>query len=334
MILITGATGWLGQRLILSVQDQYPTLPIRVLIRPGEPIPSSWAGRIEWVAGDLTNPDSLSAFFGQAEGGILFHCAGVIHPRRVADFYRVNQHGTRTLLTLASQAKVKRAVVVSSNSPCGCNPHPHHRFDESSPYHPYMHYGRSKMLMEQVVHEIAQTHALETVIIRAPWFYGPGQPDRQVTFFRMIQEGRVPLLGKGDNQRSMAYVDELANGLVLAAYSPKAAGQTYWIADEQPYRMTTIIDTIEQVLSTSFGRQVAHRRIHLPAWIGDVAMGCDALIQWVGWYHQKIHVLSEMNKTIACCTQKARQELGFQPSVTLEEGMRRSIQWAIDHQQF
>lgn len=234
MILITGATGWLGQRLVLALQHQYPTIPIRALIRTEEPIPSSWAGKIECVAGDLTKPDSLAPFFQQVEEGVLFHCAGIIHPHRVSDFYRVNQHGTHALLTVASQAKVKRAVVVSSNSPCGCNPHPQHRFDESSPYHPYMHYGRSKMMMEQVVHKIAQTHNLETVIIRAPWFYGPGQPDRQVTFFRMIQEGKVPLLGKGNNQRSMAYVDDLANGLILAAYSSHAVGQTYWIADEHP----------------------------------------------------------------------------------------------------
>jgi nucleoside-diphosphate-sugar epimerase len=49
----------------------------------------------------------------------------------------------------------------------------------------------------------------------------------------------------------------------------------------------------------------------------------------MGLYHQKIHVLSEMNKTIACSIDKARRELGYAPVVELEEGMRRSLAWCL-----
>jgi nucleoside-diphosphate-sugar epimerase len=56
----------------------------------------------------------------------------------------------------------------------------------------------------------------------------------------------------------------------------------------------------------------------------------DKLLQSAGMYHQKIHVLSEMNKTIACSVGKAERELGFQPKVDLEEGMRRSLQWCME----
>jgi nucleoside-diphosphate-sugar epimerase len=56
----------------------------------------------------------------------------------------------------------------------------------------------------------------------------------------------------------------------------------------------------------------------------------DATLQSLGFYHQKIHVLSEMNKTIACSVAKAERELGYHPTVGLEDGMRRSIQWCLD----
>ena len=152
-----------------------------------------------------------------ARDAVLIHTAGVIHPRRVREFYEVNVEGTRSLLEAAAAAGVRRAVVVSSNSPCGCNPSREHQFDESSPYQPYMNYGRSKMLMEQAVHEVQRSGRLEAVIVRAPWFYGPFQPPRQSLFFRMIRDGKAPIVGDGTNLRSMAYIDNLCQGLILAA---------------------------------------------------------------------------------------------------------------------
>ena len=192
-----------------------------------------------------------------------------------------------------------------------------------------MNYGRSKMRMEQAVLEAARA-GLETVIVRPPWFYGPDQPPRQTLFFRMVRDGKAPLVGSGDNLRSMAYVDNLAQGIVLAATHAAAAGQIYWIADRRPYAMREIIDTIERLLEEEFHIPVAHRRMRLPGFASTVAEAADAAMQAAGLYNQKIHVLSEMNKTIACSIQKAELELGYRPQVSLEEGMRRSIQWVLE----
>src|SRR5262249_30654053 len=151
---------------------------------------------------------------------------------KVSDFYAVNLEGTKNLLQAAGAAGMKRAVVVSSNSPIGCNPSRGHLFDENSPYHPYMNYGRSKMLMEQAVKEIQQSGKIETVIVPPPCFYGPFQPPRQGLFFRMIRDGKAPIVGDGGNLRSMAYIDNLCQGLLLAGAMPQAAGGIYWIADK------------------------------------------------------------------------------------------------------
>jgi nucleoside-diphosphate-sugar epimerase len=64
-----------------------------------------------------------------------------------------------------------------------------------------------------------------------------------------------------------------------------------------------------------------------------VAFGVDASLQAVGLYQQKVHVLSEMNKTIACTIEKAERELGYRPGIELREGMRRSIEWCLDNGQ-
>lgn len=336
-VLITGAAGWLGLNLVevlLKGIDGHPTLAkgfkglrIRCLLLPDQDEAELQAIHpdVEIVRGDVRSPASCAELCREAKGAALFHIAGLIHPRRVSEFYDINVKGTRTLLAAAAEAGVGRAVVMSSNSPCGCNPHRDHLFDEDSPFNPYMNYGRSKMLMEQEVGRVRGGGLLETAIIRAPWFYGPHQPPRQRLFFEMIRDGKGPIVGDGQNLRSMAFCENLAQGLILAAITPEANGRVYWIADERPYSMHEIMDTVERLLETEFGQKCRHQRMKLPGFASEVAWLCDKVLQGLGLYHQKIHVLSEMNKTIACSVERAKRELGYLPMVALEEGMRRSL---------
>ena len=90
------------------------------------------------------------------------------------------------------------------------------------------------------------------------------------------------------------------------------------------------MDTVERLMEEEFGLPVAHRRLRLPYLAGQVAQLADGTLQALGFYHQKIHVLSEMNKTIACSIAKAARELGYDPTVELEEGMRRSLAWWLE----
>jgi nucleoside-diphosphate-sugar epimerase len=340
-VLVTGAAGWLGLGLskvlaqgLEGIFDNqpFPTSPLRGLLsfNDSEGDLSSIAPEMELFRGDVKQPESLEPFFKRAEGGVLFHCVGVIHPRKIREFYEVNTKGTLNVLELAEKSGLKRVVVTSSNSPCGNNPHLDHLFDEQSPYNPYMGYGRSKALMEKEIQAKYENKPLETVIIRAPWFYGPFQPPRQTDFFVMIRDGRAPILGRGLNRRSMSYIDNLAQGLILAAQVPKASGKIYWLADHRPYSMVEIIDTVERVLEKDFGIKCRHKRMRLPSIISDIAEIVDFSLQKLGVYHQKIHVLSEMNKTIACSISLAEHELGYRPQVGLEEGMRRSVAWLMD----
>lgn len=334
--LVTGAAGWLGSRLARSLVHGLPDVPelaapgeraVRCLVRPGES--REHLGGDEVLEGDVTRPGTLEPIFRGMSGGTVFHCAGLIHPAlRVRDLYAVNVDGTRHVLEAARRAGVRRVIHVSSNSPLGCNPGRYHLFDEYSSYNPYMSYGKSKMQGELVVKEFAND--LEVVIIRAPWFYGPHQPARQTLFFRMIRDGKVPLVGDGENRRSMAYVDNLCHGLMLAERREKAAGRTYWISDRRPYTMNEIVGTIARLLEKEFGMTVKHGAIRLPWITGQIAQVVDFSLQAIGLYHQKIHVLSEMNKDIAGSIELAEKELGYTPAIELEEGMRRSLRWMLD----
>jgi nucleoside-diphosphate-sugar epimerase len=346
LAVVTGAPGWLGTRLVDVLLNGLPDVPslreprkdvtVRCLVHAGaDPAPlRALSERVEIVSGDLTDPGSLATLFQNARGATLFHAAAVIHPAHgTAEFRRVNVEGTRNLVAAATQAAVRRIVHVSSNSPIGTNRSTSELFDEHAPYNPYMGYGKSKKLAEEIVRGAHDRGELEAVIIRPPWFYGPGQPPRQALFFHMIRDGKAPIVGGGENRRSMAYIDNICQGALLCERVDAAAGQVYWIADRRPYPMTEIIDVIERVISRDFAVKVAGKRMHLPGVASEVAYGIDWMLQACGLYHQKIHVLSEMNKTIACSIEKAERELGYDPKIALEEGIRRSIRWMIDNQE-
>jgi nucleoside-diphosphate-sugar epimerase len=341
-ILVTGAPGWLGTRLVEVLLDGLPGVPalsppdaaqvIRCLVHPAvdpEPL-AARSPRLQTVAGDLADPAAARALCDGAAGAVLFHIAGVVHPTHgVAEFARVNVDGTRHLLDAARRAGVRRVVAVSSNSPFGFNPGPEDVFDEQAPYAPYMGYGRSKQRLEELVRAAQAAGDLEAVIIRPPWFYGPHQPARQTQFFRLIRAGRFPILGDGTQKRSMAYVDNICQGLLLVAATPAADGQAYWIADARPYAINEIVATVRQLLEEEFGLACARRALRLPAVVATAAGLADGALQALGRYNQPIHVLGEMSHTIACSIDKARRELGYAPTVALAEGMRESIRWCL-----
>ena len=334
LAIVTGAPGWLGTRLVRALREGLADVPslgpsdrkIRCLALPDVDVTELEQLGAEIVRGDVSDAASLEPLFADSEGATIFHAAGIIHPTKgLKQFHDVNVEGTRNMIEAAKKHHVRRFVHVSSNSPIGTNPTKDHVFDESAPYNPYMTYGKTKMLAEEIV--TRANSEIETVMIRPPWFYGPGQPPRQTLFFEMIRDGKGPLVGDGENRRSMAYVDNICQGLLLCEKVDAAKGQIYWIADRRPYPMSEVLDTVENVMKTDFGVACVGKRMRLPGFASDVAWLVDTTMQGAGVYHQKIHVLSEMNKTIACSIAKAEKELGYDPKVDLAEGMRRSLTW-------
>ena len=333
-VIVIGAGGWLGQAVVrglihgITGRDDLAGLSENVKIVAAD-LPSALSAmdtqgsRVEKVEVDVCDQNSYQNLNDYFEGALLVHVVGIIHPKNVKQFYQVNHEGSVNFLRYASGKGAKRAVVMSSNSPIGTNPYHEHVFDEKSEYHPYMGYGKSKMLLEKSL--ITESLSMEVVLIRAPWFYGVNQPARQKEFFEMIRSGKGPIVGSGNNRRSMVFTENLAQGIFLAAEKPNIDKEIFWVADERPYTMNTIIDTVERLMDEEFGLQCKHKRLRLPGLAAEVAYVVDATMQAVGLYHPKIHVLSEMNKTIACSITKAKKELGYKPQVALEEGMRQSL---------
>src|SRR5687768_10326240 len=122
LVLVTGAAGWLGSRLVKSLvhglpehdalKTPSPNLRIRCLVLPGQDMTplQKLSERIEIISGDIRNPADCARLCADAKGAMLFHTAGIIHPKRVAEFYAINLDGTKHLLDAAIKTGVRRAV--------------------------------------------------------------------------------------------------------------------------------------------------------------------------------------------------------------------------------
>ncbi|MDD9369573.1 MAG: NAD(P)-dependent oxidoreductase [Acidimicrobiales bacterium] len=332
-VVVTGASGWLGQNLVRTLAAQRERVRCLVPVDDHAAPLSLVSASVEVVVGDVRDPATVDRLFeGVGADAAVVHAAAGLHPTSsTREFFDVNVGGTQNVVDRARRSGASRFVHVSSNSPFGVNPTPDDVFTEDSPYNPYLGYGQSKYEAEQIVQNAYERGDLATVMIRAPWFYGPYQPSRQSQFFRTIRRGRFPLVGDGTQRRSMAYTDNLVQGLLRAEVADKAPGNAYWIADEKPYELREVLATVRRALAAEGLATSGPERVSLPRVASRIAEKADEVLQSRGKYIQPLHVLGELNHTIACDITRARDELGYAPAVALEEGMRASIRWCLDH---
>ena len=330
VVVVTGAAGWLGQNLVRALAGERERVRCLVHSAAEAPLLELVGPSVETVVGDVRDPAAVDRLFEALGPATVFNAAAVIHPEgRTRELFDVNVGGTQLVLDRARRTGVTRFVQVSSNSPFGANPTPDDRFTEDSPYNPYLAYGQSKMEAEQLVQRSHDRGDTKTVIVRAPWFYGPFQPARQTRFFSAVRRGMFPIPGPGTNRRSLAYTGNLVHGLLRAEVAGAAPGRAYWVADAEAYELRDVIEGVRDALEAE-GLPVSRRQPHLPVSAGVAAAALDSFVQGRGRYVQPLHVLGELKDTIACDISRARAELGYEPTTTLVDGMRSSIRWCLE----
>ena len=316
-VLVTGAPGWLGGRLTERLITD--GRPVRCLVEPGRDTSSIQALGVEIIRGDVRDPRATGA---AAQGmETVFHCAGIMYPRRTQDFFDINTRGTEHVLAASRAAGVRRFIYVSTIGAAGMSRERGKSLTEADPPRPVSIYGQSKVRAEQAVNRYYRESGLPTVIVRPTTYYGPGMPDRQLRLIRMVQRGRAIIFGDGQNRRSMTYIDNIVEGLLCAERSPAAVGQTYFLADRRPYTRSELMRTIADALG------VPLRVYHLPK---ILAQGChlaDLALTRLGRPVTLLHLIGDSFQDRVSSIAKAERELGYAPAVDLREGMRRAVEW-------
>lgn len=313
--LVTGAPGWLGNRLVEVMCKQGKDVTCLVLKGMNTIHLEKFGAAI--IHGNVTQIDSLL----QATKGIdkVIHAVGVIHPKKASDFYKLNTIGTKNMLEASTKNSVKKFLFVSSNSAQGYNVYKDKPMTEKDPDRPYTDYGKSKWKAEQIVKEYQKLGKLQTVIVRPCWFYGPNPGPIFIELVKHIKKGKPPIFGNGKNLRTMSYIDNTVFGIMKAIDSNNTNGQTYWFGDERPYML---IDVYKEI-AKNLGNVI--KPIYIPWSLCWLAEKIDQFTGKFGLYHRHIHVMGETGHYIWCDTSKAQRDFGYEPKVSLQEGMKRTI---------
>ena len=323
-ILVTGYPGWLASRFLDHVEKNDTQFSsIKCLVHKSQYSKVKDKANVECVEGDLLDRESLGKAVEGAD--IVLHAAGILHVKIKEDFYKVNRDGTKNLLEAAEKAGVKKFIYISSNAAQGFCRGRGYELSESDPCNPESHYGKSKYEAEEFVRSYQEKGSLETIILRPAMFYGPPVPERHLAIYKKIKRGYFPVFGSGNYLRSITYIDNLVDAIHLAIKKEEAVGNTYYITDREIPTLNEIINTI----ANAMGKNVVI--IHLPKWMAFLAGKLDKIITALGFYWMLPHIVSESCKNIACRTEKAEKELGYNPKVSFREGYRETIQWCQDN---
>lgn len=310
-ILVTGASGFVGRTMCVSLKERGHR--VRAVIRANAN--PAIAGAHDTFPVEEIGPatDWQYAFEGIET---IVHLAGRVHIVRdkakdpLSEFRKVNVAGTERLALQAAHAGVKRFVFISSVKVNGEETHGN-AFSELDQPDPKDSYGISKWEAEQALDRIARQTGLEVVILRPPLVYGPGVKGNFLTMLKALRRG-VPLpLGATTNCRSLLYVENLVDALVLCASHPTVAGETFLVSDGEDVSTPQLLRQLGEALG------LPARLLPLPTSI--VRLGGKVL--------GKAQELERLLGSLVVDTRKFRNQLGWRPPFSLAQGLEKTGHW-------
>ncbi|NGP88285.1 NAD-dependent epimerase/dehydratase family protein [Fodinibius halophilus] len=317
---VTGGTGFIGSHLADHLMESNDYSEVRCLIRNNE----KWLKGKPFtrIKGDLDDLAVLKKAVKDVD--VIFHIAGRVKAPTYADLAHANVDATENLLRIAQKEGVPKVVVLSSLAAAG--PSQNGPLSEDAPMNPISNYGKSKKQMEHVIHDLADGETSIT-ILRPPAVYGPRE-DQIYSFFKMADKRLCPIIGDGNRPRiSMIYVGDVVNAILNAADQQEKGVHTYFITDDTIHTWDEIRGTTETVL----GKKSVPIYIK-PKYVKKIAKTVEKTASFFGIYPVlNREKAKELILEWTCSTEKAKNELGYEPEYSLGEGISRTIHWYQRH---
>jgi len=317
MILVTGASGFVGKALCANLIEHSP---LRISVRNKSA--GNWPEGVDVIEASLSpEQDWIAALSGVSS---IVHCAARVHVMNedagdlLAEFRRVNVDGTLRLARQAAEAGVRRFVFVSSIKVNGEHSQPGHPFMADQIPAPGDPYGVSKCEAEEGLRALSRETGMEVVIIRPPLVYGPGVKANFLAMMRWLQRGvPLPLGGVTENRRSLVFLDNLVDLIVTCIDHPAAANQTFLVSDDEDLSTTALL----RRSAAALGRPA--RLIPVPA--GLITMGAK-LIGRPG-------IAQRLCGSLQVDIAKTKSLLGWTPPFSVDEGLQRTADHWMESQQ-
>ena len=319
-VLVTGAGGFVGSALVRQLVAAGHK--VCAIIRNPD-TKRSGLNRIEHpalkysVVGDVNAQTNWADSIEGAE--VVVHLAARVHvmrqrsPDPLSEYRSTNVFGTRRLAEAAVQASTRRFIFVSSAGVHGMATHNGQRFCETDEPRPHDAYTISKLEAELLLKELAVKSGMEYVILRPPLIYGPGNPGN---FFRLIQfiDRGIPLpLASIRNDRSLIYLGNMVDAILICLSHPGAANKIYLVSDGEDISTPELITR----LAHAMGKPTP-------------LFPCPAvLLSFVGRLLGKTDEISRLLDSLAVDSSKIRSELGWKPSASLDQGLVETARWFL-----
>lgn len=326
-ILITGASGFIGSFIVEeALRRGFETW---AAVRRSSSREYLRDERIKFIELNLSSKEELVEQLRGKDFDYVVHAAGVTKCLHKEDFRRINTEGTKNLADalLELQMPLKRFVFVSSLSIFGAirEQQPYEEIRESDTPQPNTEYGRSKLAAEQYLEQLR--NRLPYIILRPTGVYGPREKDYFV-MAKSIKQHSDFAVGYRRQDITFVYVSDVVQAIFLALDAPQV-GRKYFLSDGEVYQSTTFSNLIHEELGRPWWI-----RITAPEWVLRI-------ITFFGEYTSrltgKVSVLNKDKYNILrqrnwrCDIQPAIDELGYQPTVKLAEGVKRTIKWYKDN---
>ncbi|NOU15782.1 MAG: SDR family oxidoreductase [Methylococcaceae bacterium] len=302
-ILVTGANGFIGQALcsFLQQQDHQARASLRT---PNELHACVDQVIVDDITADTSWHEALEGMDAIVHLAARAHVLNETQVDPLTEFRKTNVDGTLNLAHQALLAGVKRFVFVSSIGVLGAETHAH-PFSESSVPKPQADYAISKLEAELALQQLVEGSAMELVIIRPPLVYGANAPGNFGRLLKLVSANLPLPLGAIHNHRSMVSMDNLVDFIELCLTHPKAANQTFLIADGTDVSTTELI----KLLANGMGKTT----LLLPIPV--------KLIKIVASLLGKKNLAQQLCGSLQIDISKARNTLGWVPPVSTNDAL-------------
>lgn len=321
-ILVTGGTGFIGGYFVPMLLEQGHQ--VRLVVRDEEKARKKFGDKCEYHVGDVTDKDSIK---GCCEGiDIVFHLVAksgneLPSKKNFEIFRKINVGGTENII--AECSGIKKFIYVSSTAAMGLvkdNP-----ITENSKCEPYLPYQVTKYEVEELIRKKCND-GFPGIIVRPTKVYGINEPNYSyLTLAKLVKKRMFFKIGSGHNYTSNVYVSDFAQSLVKLV-DGGVIGETYIITSNES------IDFVEsgRIIAEQLG--VRLRVIRLPAWfMVTVAAIEERIFTLLG----KTPIVTKRNIQMTIQDRvydisKAKKEIGYEPHMSMEQGIRTVIRWYKD----